>query len=104
MHKKDCSDNEEEKTRKKLRQEEKNWWVYMIQTVSGKLYTGITTDVERRYFEHAGHSAKSAKFFRSDAPKALVYQERVSDRSEASRRESEIKKMGRQSKLKLAGL
>ena len=32
--------------------EEKTWWLYIVETESGKLYTGITTDVNRRFNEH----------------------------------------------------
>ena len=71
------------------------WWVYMIETGSGKLYTGITTDVERRYREHCDDPRRSAKFFRTDPPRALVYREGCEGRSEASRREAAIKKMPR---------
>lgn len=81
--------------------DERRWWLYMIRTVSGKLYTGITTDVERRFAEHLGGSAKAAKFFRSDAAKAVVYREVCDNRSQASKREAAIKKMRRADKLKL---
>lgn len=80
---------------------EGSWWLYMISTVSGKLYTGITTDVERRFAEHRGSSSKAAKFFRSDAAKAVVYREACDNRSHASKREAAIKKMRRADKLKL---
>ena len=78
------------------------WWVYMIETHSGKLYTGISTDIERRFLEHRDNKAgRAAKFFRSDSPRAVVYREAVNDRSEASRRESAIKKMSRPQKILL---
>ena len=72
----------------------------MIQTRSGKLYTGITTDIERRFAEHC-HSVKGAKFFRSDPAATVVYREACQDRSSASKRESAIKKMKRSDKLLL---
>ena len=50
------------------------WEVYMVRTVSGKLYTGITIDLARRWDEHSG-TARGAKFFRSDPPEAIVYRE-----------------------------
>ena len=71
----------------------------MIETESGKLYTGISTNIERRFNEHANvKGGKGAKFFRSDKPKAVVYCEACDNRSVASRREAVVKKMTRQQK------
>ncbi|MBD2858706.1 GIY-YIG nuclease family protein [Spongiibacter sp. KMU-158] len=75
----------------------------MIRSNSGKLYTGISTDPDRRFREHAGELAGGARFFRGDPPLQIVYRERASDRSEASRREAEIKKLTRGQKLLLIG-
>ena len=80
-----------------------NWWVYMVETQSGKLYTGITTDVERRFHEHCHDPKLGARFFRSDPAKAVVYQEPQPDRSSASKREAAIKKLPRKAKLALIG-
>ena len=80
------------------------WWVYIIESCSGKLYTGITTDIERRYHEHqqvTEGGQKGAKFFRIDPPRQLVYSEACSNRSDASKREAEIKKYKRADKLAL---
>jgi putative endonuclease len=74
----------------------------MVQTESGKLYTGISTDVARRFGEHVAGSAKGgAKFFHSDPPRKVVYQQACLNRSEASKQEAKIKKMRRQQKLTL---
>nr|WP_183410953.1 GIY-YIG nuclease family protein [Litorivivens lipolytica] len=73
----------------------------MIRSASGKLYTGISTDVERRFQEHAGERPNGARFFRGDPPQEIVYREAVANRAEASRREAEIKKFNRSAKLKL---
>ena len=82
------------------------WWVYMVRTASGKLYTGITTDVERRFQEHQqtsrGKGSKGAKFFRSDLPRAVVYREACANRSVASRREALIKRLSASQKQQLA--
>lgn len=81
------------------------WWVYMVQTRAGKLYTGITTDIERRFSEHCDiGNARQAKFFRTDPARTVVYREVASNRSEASKREAAIKKLSRRQKCKLAGL
>ncbi len=81
------------------------WYVYILKTCSGRLYTGITTDVDRRFQEHVdvylGKGKKGAKFFRTDQPLAIVYQENCDDRSAASRRESCIKRLDRRQKLQL---
>lgn len=78
------------------------WFVYMIEASDGSLYTGITTDVERRFIEH-GSTDKGARFFRGRKPIKVVYTETHPDRGSALRRESEIKKLKRVCKLELIG-
>lgn len=77
------------------------WWVYVIRSRSGKLYTGISTDVERRFRQHAGELAKGARFFRGDPPECVVYREAAENRSAASKREAHIKHLARSQKIKL---
>jgi putative endonuclease len=85
---------------------DKQWWLYMVRTVSGKLYTGISTDVERRFQQHLqtslGQAKQGAKFFRSDAPQAVVYREACADRATASQREAFIKRLSRAEKQQIA--
>lgn len=76
------------------------WFVYMIQSEKGHLYTGITTDVERRFKEHSD-SKKGAKFFRGKVPVEVVYTKKFKDRSSASKYEALIKKMTRARKIEL---
>ena len=76
------------------------WEVYMIETASGKLYTGITTNLERRFSEHQ-KKEKGAKFFHLSTPEKVVFRESHPNRSEASKRESQIKKLSRKAKLEL---
>jgi putative endonuclease len=78
------------------------WFVYMIRASDESLYTGITTDVERRFNEHCG-SAKGARFFRGRQPLEVVYTENHPDRSSALRREAVIKGLSRGLKLELIG-
>lgn len=78
-----------------------SWWVYMVETASGKLYTGISTDVDRRFAEHQNNKVRGAKFFRSDTAVAIVYREPCANRSEASKREAAIKKLRRSAKWQL---
>ena len=76
------------------------WTVYIIQAKSGKLYTGITIDLERRLAEHKG-SERGAKFFRTSGPRRVVFREVRRGRGDAQRREREIKGMSRGEKLAL---
>lgn len=88
------------KIKKKLK-----WFVYIILTEKNRLYTGITTDIERRFKEHLGKRPRGAKFFRSDRPKKIVYSEVCKNRSEATKKELAIKKLTRKNKenfIKLA--
>lgn len=77
------------------------WFVYMIRCRSGKIYTGVTTNIERRWREHSGGKL-GAKYTRADPPEALVYCESQPDRSHALKREAAIKKLPRKAKLVLA--
>jgi putative endonuclease len=76
-----------------------NWQVYIIVCTDNSLYTGITTDIERRFSEHAG--AQGAKYFRGRTPDKVVYLEGGHSRSTASKREAAIKKLLRADKLRL---
>ncbi|WP_026147267.1 GIY-YIG nuclease family protein [Methylomonas sp. MK1] len=76
-----------------------NWSVYIIQCDDGSLYTGISTDVERRFHQHL--MQKGAKYFRSRQPRQLVFVEAGHDRVSASRKEALIKQMKRSEKLEL---
>lgn len=77
-----------------------SWYVYIIKASDGSLYTGVTTDVTRRFKEHCG-TARSAKYFRGRQAVKIVYTESHKDRSSAQRREAAIRKLSRVSKLKL---
>lgn len=68
-----------------------NWYVYMIRCHDDSLYTGITTDVERRFKQQ--ESGVGAKYFRAHKPEQIVYQEMGHNRSTASKREGQIKKL-----------
>lgn len=70
--------------------------VYIVECSDGSLYTGITTDLERRVAEH--NAGTGAKYTRSRRPVTPVFAEEHPDRSSASRREREIKLMTRKQK------
>lgn len=77
-----------------------DWKVYIIRCDDGTLYTGVTTDVERRFREHRDLPA-GAKYFNGRKPIEVVYCENHQDRSSACKREAMIKKLSRNEKLKL---
>ena len=76
------------------------WHVYMVECADATLYTGITTDIERRVAEH-NDSLKGARYTRAKRPVSLVYSEAYADRSAASKREYELKQLSREQKLAL---
>lgn len=77
-----------------------SWTVYLARCRDGTLYTGVTTDPERRITEH--NAGAGAAYTRTRLPVVLVYLERVSDRSCALRREHAIKRLTRAQKEALA--
>jgi len=77
-----------------------DWFVYIIEADNGNLYTGITTDLERRFTEHQTKQG-GARFFHTSAAKKMVFHESHPDRSSASKRESAIKKLSRKEKIEL---
>ncbi len=77
-----------------------NWTVYIIRCADESLYTGVTTDLERRYAEHLGH-ARGAKYFNGREPQEIVFAEGGHTRSSACQREVQIKKLKRVEKLRL---
>ncbi|MBD1389206.1 GIY-YIG nuclease family protein [Neiella sp. HB171785] len=83
-----------------------SWYLYIIETDNGNLYTGITTDVDRRFQQHCdsyyGKSgAQGAKYFRTQAPKRVVHTESYQNRGQASQREYQVKKMTKAQKMTL---
>ena len=78
------------------------WTVYIIRCDDGSLYTGVSTDVERRFLEHLGRPG-GAKYFNGRRPLEVVFREGGHSRSSAARREAAIKKLGRAKKLLLIG-
>lgn len=77
---------------------ESQWFLYMIEYSNGRLYTGITTDIERRFDEHQNNKVKGAKALRGKGPLQLVFHQSMANRSQASIAESAIKKLPKSSK------
>ena len=76
-----------------------NWQVYIIRCSDNSLYTGITTDIEKRFLQH--QDGTGAKYFRGRIPLEVVYAEKNHTRSTASKRELQIKSMSRTVKEQL---
>jgi putative endonuclease len=74
-----------------------NWFVYMLRCADNTLYTGITTDIQRRVSEHNREQA-GAKYTRAKRPVRLVYHESFQNRSQALKREAAIKKLSKKQK------
>jgi len=72
------------------------WWVYLLKCRDGTLYTGITTDVERRLAQH--NAGTASKYTRSRRPVSVVYREPAKGHGTALRRELAIKKLSRAAK------
>ena len=75
-----------------------DWFVYIIRTGQGALYTGITRDVVRRFAEHQGGGPKAAKALRGRGPLTLEFHCAVADKSAALKLEIEIKKWPKRKK------
>lgn len=72
------------------------WYLYILRCKDNTLYTGITTNVEKRLQQH--RSGKGAKYTRGRAPLELVYQEVCKNHTEALKREAFVKKLTRKDK------
>ena len=78
----------------------KSWWVYIIQCRNKSLYTGITTDVERRFYEHQNDDKKASKYCVRLRPLKLVYKSLAyENKSDASKEEYRIKQLSHKDKL-----
>lgn len=68
-----------------------NWSIYIIRCADNSLYTGITTDVNRRFSQH--EKGSGAKYLKTRRPFVLVFQQTVGDRSQASKLEYAVKQL-----------
>ena len=73
------------------------WFVYVLLCEDGSLYTGVSDDVEKRFQVHL--SGKGSKYLRSHKPVRILHSEKVETRSDALKREAEIKSWSRQKKI-----
>ena len=77
-----------------------DWFVYILRCGDGSLYTGITTDLQRRLEEHNDRK-QGARYTRARRPVELLWFEQLDSRSGAATREAEIKKLDRRQKIQV---
>lgn len=77
------------------------WSLYLVRTNKKSLYTGITTDVSRRFSEHQGGGVKAAKSLKGKGPLLLEFQIEVGDRSSALKLEYKVKRLSKNKKEQL---
>lgn len=76
------------------------YYLYLLECADKTLYTGITTDLDRRLCEH-NSSSLGAKYTAARRPVKLVYSQEFADRASASKQECLIKNLSRAEKLEL---
>jgi putative endonuclease len=76
------------------------WFVYLLECSNGRVYTGITTDIERRFQKHS--AKKGAIFTRMNTPLRIIASQMCANRSEASKVEYKVKKLTATQKRRLA--
>lgn len=74
------------------------WFVYVLLCEDNSLYTGSTNNLEKRFLDHK--NGKGGKYTRSHKPLKLIYKEEFATKSEALKREIEIKSWNRRKKIK----
>jgi putative endonuclease len=74
------------------------WFVYLVRCKDNSLYTGITTDLERRIHEHNHDNKQAASYTRARRPVALVYWESAATRAQALSREASLKQLSKPQK------
>ncbi len=76
------------------------WYLYVVKCSDSTLYTGVTTDLDRRLDEH-NTSPKGAKYTSKRRPVILVYSKHYADRSQAQKAEYQFKQLTRKEKIKV---
>ena len=80
-----------------------DWHLYLIRCEDGKLYTGITTDVDRRFVEHQAGGKTGSKYLKGRGPLTLVFRKRLGSKSLALKVENKVKKLSKARKEKMIG-
>ncbi len=78
-----------------------DWYLYLIRCFDGSLYTGISTDVARRFAQHQGKDSAGSKYLKGRGPLMLVFQKKLGNRSLALGVESKVKKLSKVRKEEL---
>lgn len=79
----------------------RRWYLYLIQCADNSLYTGIATDVQRRFTEHKAQGRLCARYLRGRAPLQLMYSCEVPDHTTALKLEYRVKQLSRTEKIRL---
>jgi putative endonuclease len=75
-----------------------HWSVYMVRAADGSLYTGVATDVDRRFEEHSQGGPRAARYLRGRGPLELLYQARLGEQGLALRVEGRLKRLDKSAK------
>jgi putative endonuclease len=78
-----------------------DWYIYMVRCQDGSLYTGISTNVGRRFTEHQGKGETGSKYLKGKGPLSLVFEKKVGSKNLALKVEGKIKKMPKAKKERL---
>ena len=78
-----------------------DWYLYLIRCRDNTLYTGISTDVDRRFAQHRGAGNAGSKYLKGRRPLSLVFQENVGSKSLALKVERRVKRMSKARKERL---
>jgi putative endonuclease len=81
-----------------------DWYIYMVRCQDGSLYTGISTDVDRRFIEHQGKGETGSKYLKGKGPLSLVFEKKVGSKSLALKVEGNIKKLPKIKKERLIAI
>ncbi len=80
-----------------------DWHLYMVRCGDGNLYTGISTDVDRRFAEHQAGGKTGSKYLKGRGPLTLVFRKRLGNKSLALKVEYKVKKLSKSVKEKMIG-
>lgn len=75
------------------------WHIYLLRTANGAIYTGITTDIVRRFQQHC--DGKGAKALRGKGPLVLLFSQKITRHSDALKLEHRVKQLNRKQKEQL---
>ena len=78
-----------------------DWYLYLLRCHDGSLYTGISTDVARRFAEHEGEGSAGSKYLKGRGPLALVFKKKLGSKSLALKVERKVKKLSKARKEEL---